>query len=280
MQYFELRFMHKGDTAAIELLVALLTDAGCDSFMEEGNELLGYISAESIDDNSFYGIVSSHKLHGVKYLGHAAMPDTNWNALWESAYEPVLIDNRCFVRAPFHPAAEGIQYDIVIMPRMSFGTAHHETTALMISLLLEQELVGKAVLDMGCGTAVLAILARLMGASPVLAIDNDEWAYSNACDNVVLNNTDDIKVELGDVSLLSNRKFNLLIANINRNILLADMQQYARALEADGLLMLSGFFLNDLGMIKQEASQCGFEFVISKTKNDWAAAIFNLISTN
>lgn len=275
MQHFELRFLHTGDTATNELLIALLADAGCDSFMEEGNELLAYIAAESIDDSSFTSIVSSHKLLGIKYLGHEAMPDKNWNALWESAYEPVLIDNRCLIRAPFHSVVEGIQYDIVIMPRMSFGTAHHETTALMISLLLEQELAGKAVLDMGCGTAVLAILARRMGASPVLAIDNDEWAYNNACDNVVLNNTDDIKVEFGDVALLGNRKFNLLIANINRNVLLADMQQYARAMEADGLLMLSGFYLADLEMIKQKAGETGFDFVLSKTKNDWTAAVFN-----
>lgn len=276
MHHFELRFSHEGDTATNELLIALLADAGCNSFMEEGDKQLAYIEAESIDDSAFAKIISAYKLDGIKYLGHEAMPEKNWNALWESAYEPVLIDNRCLIRAPFHSAVAGIEHDIVIMPRMSFGTAHHETTALMISLLLEQALVGKAALDMGCGTAVLAILARRMGASPVLAIDNDEWAYNNACDNVVLNDTADIKVELGDVSLLDKRKFNLIIANINRNVLLADMQHYAQAMHAGSLLMLSGFYFSDLEMIKQKASEMGFDFVLSKSKNDWTAAVFTL----
>lgn len=274
MHHFELIFLHEGDTATTELLVALLAEAGCNSFMEEGERLMAYMEAESIDDSSFANIVSSNKLHGIKYFGHEAMPDKNWNALWESAYEPVLIDNRCLIRAPFHPAVEGIQHDIVIMPRMSFGTAHHETTALMISLLLEQELAGKAVVDMGCGTAVLAILARRMGASPVLAIDNDEWAFNNARDNVVWNDTPDIDVEFGDVSLLKKRKFNLIIANINRNVLLADMYHYAQAMHTGSLLMLSGFYFADLEMIKQKASEMGFDFVLSKSKNDWTAAVF------
>ncbi len=275
MHHFELRFSHAGDTATNELLIALLADAGCNSFMEEADKLLAYMEAESIDDSAFAEIVSAHRLDKIKYLGHEALPEKNWNALWESAYEPVLIDNQCLIRAPFHPAIEGIEHDIVIMPRMSFGTAHHETTALMISLLLEQELAGKAVLDMGCGTAVLAILARRMGASPVLAVDNDEWAYNNACDNVELNNTADIKVEFGDVSILGKRKFNLMIANINRNVLLADMHPYAQTMYAGGLLMLSGFYFSDLEMIKQKASEMGFDFVLSKSKNGWTAAIFS-----
>jgi ribosomal protein L11 methyltransferase len=276
MHLFELIFLHEGDTATTELLIALLAEAGCNSFLEESDKLMAYVEAESIDDSNFATIVSALKMDGIKYMGHKAMPEKNWNALWESAYEPVLIDNRCLIRAPFHPAIEGIQYDIVIMPRMSFGTAHHETTALMISLLLEQELSGKAVVDMGCGTAVLAILARRMGAEPVLAVDNDEWAFNNARDNVVWNDTADIDVEFGDVSLLAKRKFNMIIANINRNVLLADMQHYAQAMYAGSLLMLSGFYFADLEMIKQNAFETGFDFVLSKSKNDWTAAVFTL----
>jgi ribosomal protein L11 methyltransferase len=276
MQHFELRFLHAGDTATNELLIALLADAGCNSFMEEDDKLLAYIEAESVDDSLFAKLILFNKLHGINYLGHEAMPEKNWNALWESAYEPVLIDDRCLIRAPFHQPVANIEHDIVIMPRMSFGTAHHETTALMIGLLLEQELANKALLDMGCGTAVLAILARRMGASPVLAIDNDEWAFNNARDNVVLNDTADIEIGFGDVSLIGNKKFDLIIANINRNVLLADIPVYVKAMRNGCLLMLSGFYMADLDLIKQKATETGLDFMLSKTKNDWTAAVFSL----
>jgi ribosomal protein L11 methyltransferase len=196
--------------------------------------------------------------------------------VWESQYEPVLIDNRCMVRAPFHPQPVGVEFDIVIMPKMSFGTAHHETTKLMIQYLLSLQVSGKSLLDMGSGTAVLAILARMKGAFPVSAVDNDEWAFNNAVENVKSNKFADIEVVLGDSSFLSDKKFDIILANINRNILLNDIPSYCKSLNVGGKLFMSGFYSEDLPLIEAKANETGLRIMSSRIENKWTAACFTL----
>jgi ribosomal protein L11 methyltransferase len=180
------------------------------------------------------------------------------------------------VRAPFHQPVEGVEFDIVIMPKMSFGTAHHETTKLMIRYILDLDLQGKSLLDMGSGTAVLAILAGMKGAQPIVAIDNDEWAYNNACENVQSNNFSEIEVILGDSSLLPGKKFDNVFANINRNILLNDIPAYRQSLNPGGKLFVSGFYAEDLNLIEAKANETGLVLVSSHMENNWTAACFAL----
>jgi ribosomal protein L11 methyltransferase len=278
MRHFELRFSIPADETISGMLMYALGEAGCNSFMEVENLLFAYIVADKVNDAVFERIPEVYALKGVAYQGQQALPEKNWNAQWEAGYEPVNIAGKCIVRAPFHKADPDVEHDIIIMPRMSFGTAHHETTALMIELLLEEDVNGKTVLDMGCGTAVLAILANKLGASHVLAIDNDEWAYSNAQDNVKLNAVANVKVEMGEARLLSGRKFDLILANINRNVLLADLNSYTTALNRPGTLIMSGFYKSELEIISSAAHGMGFELYLSREMNNWTAAVYQLRS--
>lgn len=201
------------------------------------------------------------------------IPEQNWNETWEKNYEPVMIAGKCFVRAPFHAPNQDAKYELIIEPKMSFGTAHHETTSMMIELILEKNWQGKKVLDMGSGTGVLAILASKMGAPQIMAIDNDEWAFLNAVENVERNNTSNIKVLQGDDALIENQKFDVIIANINRNILLAQIQNYSRALNTGGEVFLSGFYEEDVPVLLKEAEKYHLKLRQKITKNNWVAMI-------
>jgi ribosomal protein L11 methyltransferase len=277
MDYTELICHPAAGDHVPDLLISLLGEAGFESFTENAD---GTISAYIPASHSTPELVS--KLGSDEFSGYLAsystvhIADQNWNAVWESQYEPVLIDGQCMVRAPFHEALPGIAYDIVIMPKMSFGTAHHETTKLMIRYLLGLNPEGKSLLDMGSGTAVLAILARMKKAAPVTAIDNDEWAYRNALENVEGNSFGDIEVLLGDSSLLPGRKFDIILANINRNILLNDIPAYRNSLNAGGSLFMSGFYADDLPLIAEKAASVGLKLLSSNSENNWTAACFSL----
>ena len=258
-----------------DVLISMLADAGFESFVEnESGTVTAYIPSK------FYTEILAAQLHSAEFADFLEsfkvekFPDLNWNAVWESEYQPIVIDGRCKVRAPFHSFDQNLEYDIVIMPKMSFGTAHHATTHMMISYCLAEELAGKSLLDMGCGTAVLAILARIRGANPVLAVDNDEWAYENACENIARNNTSDIVVIHGDVAVLEGRKFDVILANINRNILMDDLPAYAACLLPGGVLVLSGFYFDDFKMITLKANELGLVADGFKEKNSWTAARF------
>lgn len=260
-----------------ELLIAMLADAGFESFIENENGTLSAFIQSSLFTAELSSRLGSDEF--VEFL-HSfiikKIADQNWNAVWESEYEPVLIDNRCMVRAPFHPKVAGVDFDIVIMPKMSFGTAHHETTKQMIQYLLSLQVSGKSLLDMGSGTAVLAILARMKGAFPVTAIDNDEWAYNNALENVLSNNLADIEVLLGDSALLPAKNFDIILANINRNILLNDIPVYRKSLNPGGKLFVSGFYSEDLPLIEAKANETGLVIMSKRVENNWMAACFTL----
>nr|MCR5014726.1 50S ribosomal protein L11 methyltransferase [Bacteroidales bacterium] len=207
-------------------------------------------------------------------LSVETMPDKDWNEVWEASYQPVVVNERCRVRAPFHDPDPNYEFDLVIEPKMSFGTANHETTAQIITLMLETDFKGKEVLDMGSGTAVLAILAKKLGAGDTVAIDNDEWAYKNAFTNVALNGIDDIKIVLGDAKAIGDRQFDVVLANINRNILLRDMHHYVDAMRPGARIFFSGFYTEDLDSIRAEATRLGLRYARHLARNNWVAAEF------
>jgi len=277
MEYIEMICHPSQGAHTAELLMAMLADTGFESFTEnENGTLSAFMQAPLFTPELSKRISSDEFVEFLDSFTIERIADQNWNAVWESQYESVLIDNRCMVRAPFHQPQTGVEFDIVIMPKMSFGTAHHETTKLMIQYLLSMQLNGKSLLDMGSGTAVLAILARMKNAGPVTAIDNDEWAFNNAIENVQSNNYGDIEVLLGDSSSLAGRKFDVVLANINRNILLADIPEYRKCLTNDGKLIVSGFYLDDLPMIEAKANEVGLSIMSSRTENNWTSACFTI----
>ena len=260
-----------------ELLVGVLADAGFESFTENDDGTLSAFIQYQLYTHDLAARLGSGEF--VEFLDSfliKKIADENWNAVWESQYDAVLIDGRCMVRAPFHPKPVGVEFDIVIMPKMSFGTAHHETTKLMIQYLLSMDVTAKSLLDMGSGTAVLAILSRMKGASPVSAYDNDEWAFNNALENVQSNNFADIEVLLGDSSLLAGKKFDIILANINRNILLNDIPAYRKSLNTGGMLIMSGFYSEDLLLIEAKANATGLKIASKHIENNWTAACFVL----
>jgi ribosomal protein L11 methyltransferase len=260
---------------AAELLIATLADDGFESFTEnDDGTLSAFIQSPLFTDKLSTKLKSEEYAELLHSFSFKKIADQNWNAVWESEYEPVLIDGRCQVRAPFHTPVAGVQFDIVIMPKMSFGTAHHETTRLMIQYMLATPIEGKSLLDMGSGTGVLAILARMKGAGPVSAIDNDEWAYNNALENVLSNNFGDIEVLLGDSSTLAGKKYDVIFANINRNILLNDIPAYCKSLNDGGKLFMSGFYSEDLPLIEAKAGENGLRLMSQRAENNWTAACF------
>jgi len=274
MDYVEITCRLQPDSNISEVLIALLADLGFESFVENEGEVAAYIPLPSFTDDIKQALDSPGIRDLMESYRRKTIADQNWNAVWESAYEPVVIDGRCMVRAPFHEKIGNIEFDILIMPKMSFGTAHHETTRLMVRYLLEMNLDGKSVLDMGCGTGVLAILAAMKGASPVVAIDNDEWAYENARENVSGNKVQPIEVLMGDASLIVGMHFDIVIANINRNILLSDLPAYRQCLPSKGMLLISGFYEEDLPVLREKASSINLEFKSMRTENRWTAACF------
>jgi len=274
MSYIELNFNISPLQPAAEILVAELSDLGFESFVEEEQGLKAYIKDQDFNEESLKDLFVLQSPEFQISYSVKNIADENWNAKWESDYDSVIIDNRCYIRAPFHKAKPEIEFEILIEPKMSFGTAHHETTAQMIQLLLDEDVEGKAVLDMGCGTAILAILAKMKNAATVHAIDNDEWAYNNSVENVQRNNFTEIIVEQGDAALLKDRTFDVILANINKNILLADMEIYANSMPSGAIIMFSGFYKNDLEDIKSRALMCGLQYIMHIYKNDWVAAKF------
>lgn len=275
MEYYELKCTNLSNPELVDYLIAELGEIGFESFAEqEDKSLLAYIKKDDFSEENILNLQSEIAETLSFDFEIQLIPDQNWNAKWEENYEAVTIDNLVEIRAPFHQANPEAKYHIVIEPKMSFGTAHHPTTAQMISLIKDENLVGKTVLDMGCGTAVLAIFAKMLGAGNTLAIDNDEWAYYNSIENVARNNYADILVELGDANLLKNRKFDVIFANINRNILLNDMQAYSESLKANGTILFSGFYTEDLDAIKASAESYSLKFDRFISLKNWVAARF------
>lgn len=273
MNYIEFNFKVTPLQPASDILLAELGELGFDSFVETEDGLQAYILEEYYKEDLLkYVFVLNNPEFEITY-NTKTIEQVNWNAEWEKNFTPIVVSDNCRVRAPFHDKGNE-EYDIIIEPKMSFGTGHHATTHMMIQHILKDDFIGKKVLDMGCGTAVLAILAEMRGAEPLDAIDIDEWCYLNSIENAERNNCTKITVEQGDASLLSNRKYDIIIANINRNILLNDMKTYANCLSKDGIIYLSGFYEEDLDLIKSECTNQGLTYVNHYVKDQWVAAKF------
>jgi ribosomal protein L11 methyltransferase len=253
-----------------EILIAELGEKPFESFIETDNGFSAYIQKELWTEdilNDIY-LLSSPEFT-ISFIVEE-IEQVNWNEEWEKNFEPIHVDGKCHVRAPFHPKTDA-EFDIIIEPKMSFGTGHHETTHMMIQHLLETDVTNLKTLDMGCGTAILAILAEMKGAKPIDAIDIDNWCYLNSIENAQRNNCHEITVYEGDATLLKDKNYDVIIANINRNILLNDMQQYVDSLKKDGILLLSGFYTEDIPFIVASCTEKGLTFVKKFERNNWVS---------
>lgn len=278
MKYFEFNFQTRPCTETVnDVLAAVLGDAGFESFVEQENGLAAYIQQSLYDAQTLEKALSDFPIPDtqITFNFHEA-EDKDWNEEWEkNFFQPIVIDNRCVIHSTFHHDIPQAEYDITINPQMAFGTGHHETTSLIINELLNQDLKGLNVLDMGCGTSILAILARMKGASHCTAIDIDDWCVRNSQENIALNQLDGIDVCLGDASILVGKgPFDLVIANINRNILLEDMHHYAACMAPHAQLLISGFYIEDLQALCEEALRNGLHYKSHREKNRWTAASF------
>ena len=274
MNYYACSFTNPENENLKDMFMELLGEIGFDSFMDTDEGFEAYCQEPALDENELNDIMQMEQFANVKLLKKELIPDQDWNATWEASYEPVIINEFCRIRAPFHKVEGSYKYDLIIEPKMSFGTAHHETTSQIIELMLQSDFTGLNLLDMGSGTGVLAILAKKLGSATTVAIDNDEWAYRNALDNIRLNDENDIIVELGDANSLNDRQFDIILANINRNILLRDMKEYVKCLVDGGKIFFSGFYEEDLVLIAKEAERLGLRYSNHVTKNNWTAAVF------
>lgn len=260
---------------ASDLLAAMLAEIGYDSFVQEEDSLVAYIAAENFNPQELKELFEGFPMQVKLESTDTFIEGKDWNEEWEKNYfKPIVVADKCVIHSTFHKDVPKADYDIVIDPKMAFGTGHHSTTSLIIGYLLSMDLEGRDVIDMGTGTGILAILCMMRGARRAVGIEIDGDAYSNAIDNVQLNG---VSVHLihGDASMLADAAgengADLLIANINRNIVLADMESYVKALNADGQLLFSGFYEADVPLIARRAAMFGFEVVETRTDNDWAA---------
>jgi ribosomal protein L11 methyltransferase len=271
MNYLAYRFTVAPVQPGSEILMAMIADMGFESFDNTPTGFTAYIKDSeahnvNLDDLVFEDFKFTCEIEKIE--------QKNWNAEWEKSFEPVAVDDRLLIRAPFHHATKKYQHEIEITPKMSFGTGHHQTTQLMCAAMFGVDLKMKRVLDMGCGTGVLAILAKKMGAKGILAIDIDEWSVENCSENCEINHCNDIVVLQGDINLLEKENpFDVILANINKNILKAHMRSYAKKLKPGGKLLLSGFFKTDVYELTRAAKNVGMQFVSDRSKGEWAMVI-------
>ncbi len=268
--YISYTFKVSPKEPATEILIAELGEVGFESFVENEEGVEAFIqktdwNTQVLDDIYVLNSGEFQVSYEMKEIAQ-----TNWNSEWEKNFNPIQVDGLVSIRAPFHENPN-LKYDIVIEPKMSFGTGHHETTHMMVQHLLELEVTNKKVLDMGCGTGILAIFAEMKGANLIDAIDIDNWCYQNSVENVERNNCNHISVFEGDASLLKNKKYDVIIANINRNILLNDMSVYASCLNDKGVILLSGFYGEDIPIIDSEVSKYGLKLAKQIERNKWVS---------
>ena len=268
--YLEYNFKVTPVQPASDILIAELGEVQFESFVETEDGVQAYIKKEDWYPNILDGLqILSNPLFSIDY-DYSEIEQENWNATWESNFNPIQVGDQCVVRAPFHDKPE-VDYDIVIEPKMSFGTGHHETTYMMLQHILDHDFKGKSVLDMGSGTGVLAILAAMKGAVAIDAIDIDNWCYLNAKENVERNNCSHINVYEGTADLLTDQQYDIIIANINRNILLEDIPTYVKCLKKGGILFVSGFYKEDIPQISERCKEVGLKFEKNLEKNNWVA---------
>jgi ribosomal protein L11 methyltransferase len=268
MAYIAYNFKVTPPQPGSEILIALISDFGFDTFDYTEDGFTAFIKEESNSEINFGMLL----FDDFKYTFYTEkIDDVNWNAEWEKNFEPVSVENLLLIRAPFHAHDKTFANEIIITPKMSFGTGHHETTRLMCKQMFNTEFKNKRVLDMGCGTGILAILARILKATEVLGIDIDEWSVENSIENCIVNNCRDVQIKKGNIQLLADEKpFDIILANINKNILKADIGTYAKTLNSNGKLFLSGFFTTDATELIELALTHGLKHTHTINENEWA----------
>ena len=263
-----------------DAIIAELGDLGYDSFSYTHDGFKAYIPSKNFNEEHIekMEILSFFQSMYTITWEKAEIENQDWNKIWEENFTPILVRDCILVRAGFHPTIENIEHEIIIDPKMSFGTGHHATTALMLETILDMkpEFSGKQILDMGCGTGILSIMAAQAGAKEITGIVIDEWAYNNAMENIATNHIDNIRILIGDASLLDGQDhYDIILANINRNILLNDMHSYVNVLNTNGYLIMSGFYTEDIPIIREKAEQLGLTYQSNKVKDNWTAVIFH-----
>lgn len=282
MNYIEVNFSIKMAEATEiniesvrEIIMAELAMLNFESFVNTNQGLQAYIQEADFNQEELSALYLFENPDFTIDIGITKIEQQNWNAEWEKNFESIEVNGRCIVRAPFHQQ-KVVEFDIVIEPKMSFGTGHHETTHQMIAELLALDVSGKRVLDMGCGTGVLAILACMKGATSITAIDIDEWAYENTLENVRKNKCSQIIVKKGGAALLMNSSYDVILANINRNILVNDMEAYVKTMSSGSKIAFSGFYTSDISHIDTHARSLGLKLLRQSEKNNWAALVYQM----
>jgi len=273
MDFIEVNLTVNADFA--DILIAELGELGFDAFVETEAGFNAYILEDLYDAPALEETLRRYQDFTSISYSTQKIARQNWNEEWERNFEPLFIGNQVSVRASFHPRPEQARYDIVINPKMSFGTGHHETTTLMIENQLTLDHQGKRVLDMGCGTGILAIMAGELGAAEIVAVEIEDWTVENARENAQLNNYPEIDVRLGGAeTIVGEKPFDIILANINRNVLLEDMPAYTAVLKPEGWLLLSGFYTEDLPILQERAEGLGLQYLSHREKNNWISALF------
>jgi ribosomal protein L11 methyltransferase len=274
LNYVELKIKVKSDFS--EILLAELADSGYDSFVESEEGLEAYIEEDKFKEEDLRKVIDKYiNVFSIDYSVHK-LENKNWNEEWEKNFSPVLVADKCFIRASFHKPEPKYPYDIIINPKMSFGTGHHETTSMMIENQLETDHQGKKIMDAGSGTGILSIMASKLGAESIMAFDVEDWAFENLKENIQLNHCTNIHLGLGNIFEVKHhcKQYDIVLANINKNVLLEEIQTYSLKLVRGGVLMLSGFYLEDADDIVEEARRFSLEKKVLKEKNRWASLIF------
>ena len=272
MNYIEL-FCNIPDSTseATEILIAELDELGYDSFREEEYGLYAYIAEHDFDMHKVKEIYAvKEKIYGNIEFKHELFKEKNWNEYWEKNFQPVDINEILIIKAPFHNIEKTYKYEIILEPKMSFGTGHHASTWLMLSGMMDMDFNDKKVLDIGCGTGILSIFAWMLGSKEILAIDNNDWAFENAKENILLNNAGNIKIKLGEISDIgANNIYKIILANINRNVILKEMKHYIEHLNPGGEILFSGILTENFNDINDMAIGLNLILVKKEERNNW-----------
>lgn len=275
MKYVEVDFTCNPNSETVtDVLAAQLSDIEFESFVQSDSGLLAYVQESRFSIEKIDVLLRNFLLDAKIDYSFKTIEDKNWNEEWEKHYfQPIVFEDKCIIHSSFHQPEGDYDYRILIDPKMAFGTGHHQTTGLILREILSMDLQDRSVLDMGCGTAVLAILASMRGANPITAIDIDEWAYHNAMENVQLNNISNINVLFGGAELLGVETFDVIFANINRNILLQNIPSYAKVLNPGGKFIMSGFYKEDIPSIREKCEQNGLKYLYFSEMDNWVAVV-------
>ena len=269
MEYTEIDIRLKPVVPFADILVAKLNEIEFESYCEDEYGVKAYLQTHLLDEIAVKEIINEVANLCELSFTITKVKQENWNKKWENNFEPVHINDKCVIRAHFHAAFPDIEHEIIITPKMSFGTGHHETTSLVMNEMFGIDFIDKSVLDMGSGTGVLAILAAKLGATSLIGIDFDEWAYENAVENAEINAISTISFINGDANAIGDATFDIILANINRNIILQDIATYVKAMNIKSEIIFSGFLKEDIPLILEKSEQLGLELVVSKHKNKW-----------